>query len=69
MYDHDNKEHTSCLKQYVSRGTLLGRLDKSLIMHYQEEAAYWRKILECVVETINFLVLRGLPFHDTIGLV
>ena len=73
VYDHDNnKEHINCLKQYLSRGTLLGRVDKSLMAQYQEEVAYWRKVLERVVETIKFLVSRGLPFrgeNETIGSV
>ena len=39
------------------------RIDAGLLVQYNTECAYWRAVLERVVEVIKFLAERGLPFR------
>lgn len=64
IQDHDNiAEYRKCLRKYLARGNVLNRVDKKLMMQYQEELQYWRNVLLRIVEVVKWLSSRGLLFH------
>src|SRR5215469_5344485 len=51
------------LDAYSVRKHENSRIDKELILQYNNEVTYWQKVLERIVAAVKFLASRGLAFR------
>lgn len=62
--EHENSpEHRKCVIAYSVRKHENSRIDKELILQYNNEVTYWQKVLERIVAAVKFLASRGLAFR------
>lgn len=61
---HENShQHRDCMVAVCTRKAVGGCVDKKLILQFESERMYWRKLLERIVTVIIFLCERGLPLR------
>lgn len=64
VLDHENSvNHKDNLGKFKIRRTLKGRVDCQLHVQLEQEANYWRKVLERVVAAVKYLTHQGLALR------
>lgn len=61
----ESKVHIRSMVTFAHRTSLVGTIDMKLKNEIQNEELYWRKVLERILATVNFLSRQGLPFRGS----
>ncbi|XP_041421538.1 zinc finger MYM-type protein 1-like [Xenopus laevis] len=67
LIHHENSaEHQRCVKAYIKRCHVQGRIDSEVQKTLEIRERYWKDVLRRVVATVKFLSQYGLPFRGTV---
>jgi hypothetical protein len=69
-HERSSIDHRTNMKHFISRSTVLGKMDTALHQQYLNQCEYWKSVLHRVVEVVKFLSTRGLAFrgsHEVFG--
>lgn len=58
-------EHRNNAATFISRSTILGKIDTELHSQYVSEKLYWENVLKRVVSVVKFVCTRELAFRGT----
>jgi hypothetical protein len=58
-------DHRTNMKHFISRSTVLGKMDTALHQQYLNQCEYWKSVLHRVVEVVKFPSTRGLAFRES----
>jgi len=58
-------DHHINVKKFISRSTVLDKIDTALHQQYLSQCEYWKSVLHRIVNVVKFLVIRGLVFRGS----